>query len=49
MNIRTSSRFAAFSLAVLATVVMLAGVQHLATSQASPELVARVAAHSAQS
>jgi len=46
MNTRRSERFVALTLAFLATVAMLASVQQLATSQPSPELVARVATHS---
>ena len=45
MTTRRSERFVALTLAVLATVAMLASVQQLATSQPSPELVARVASH----
>jgi hypothetical protein len=39
-----STRFTAFSLAAFLTLAMLGGVNHLAASDAAPELMAKAAA-----
>jgi hypothetical protein len=44
MNQDLSTRFAAFGLATLLTLAMLGGVDHLATSDAPPDLMAKAAA-----